>query len=917
MLQINQFNPARWITPDDGTPYWSYDWYIRDQLAGTIDEFYTNLEPIFEETKEKTPLFNFAVTHEPAPWGQVKRNDRSKFSGVSALVLDIDGSISIDEFCTRYDGLINGVLYTTHSHRSERKQGKDCFRVIVELTEDIPWDLMLKPSYENESILPALFECFPDVDASCFEPQRGHFFFSCKPGAVHEKRRLRGSPFNWRDLPVTPKLVRIERPQVQTKRGGSGALLQHTLDFEQLFEDRGWVKHRRGDVLIVQCPNELEHGSKDDGTRILLGGGNARFKCHHSHCGGTSWLITHLFATEDSELLRPYCEARDDSLLLVKKEQDEEPAELEQHELEHFIKPREFNYPTDRAEAQATVQAFTRAFLKSNKTHAVLKTPEGYGKSTSIVREANHLGWGIMFCCSSNEQAKEKQESFKKAGYDVTRAVSFAALFKEEVRTAEGKEIELVTHKRVNQSIWSPPSIDEAATIANIFEAYGCSKDEAKAVLEDVNSRAKGTREIEGLPFVVTTFDLGDKLCQKGQWLVVVDDPNASNFNRFSFEDFWGKPKMVKKKVNGKDEWHPDVRQKEELIFANVPFPSKVIWTTTEQITRDLILANHESAVIRDIEENIETEYDVMAVPSRLCTANLREILAGVDKVVRETAGHDYVFYADGVKATHNFTNTKGRNDLVKDQLIVRGCPHLTMVAELTASLDLDLSHQRVVSAMCVVDELNQALGRCQGYRKQEFESHKSLIVCHPNVYKVILAKCRYRVRTFDMMKKTGKYSNIPEIQEWYEEAPEYWFATLEHIARWKTHIKEHYLKGEKRYFFEPAGTFLSPKAKNDVIRELKRIMTPVEWFFKDVEVPIETEGRRQYFHTLKEAVKKKVIAPDLEKRKPFKQNKGAKIANQKVGKKKYMDPVTCECKMYTPGTEPENWVLKSQRNLS
>lgn len=915
LLHINKFNPARWIKPDDGSPYWSYDWYVRDQLEGTLDEFYANLVPIFEDTKEKTPLFNLTRTKLPAAWGQVKRNDKDKFSGVSALVLDIDGSMTVDEFCQLYDGTINAVLYTTHSHRSERKGGKDCFRVIVEITEDIPWDLLLKPSYDNESILPALFDLFPMVDASCFEPQRGHFFFSCKPGAPHEKRRLHGEALDWRQLPVTPRLIKVERAPQQTKRGGSGAILQHTLDFLQLFEDRGWVRQRRGDVLIVQCPNELEHSSKDDGTRIILGGGNARFKCHHSHCGGTSWLVTHLFSTEDQESLRPYCEARDDSLLLVKKETDAEDEEFEQHTLSQFIKEREFTYPSDRLECQQTVQAFTRAFLKSTKQHAILKTPEGYGKSTSIVREANNLGWSIMFCCSSNAQAKEKQEAFSKAGYDVHRAVSMSALFEEKLGQ-DGVKLEFLPKDREG-SAWQQTQVDRAATIANIFETFKCTKDEAEQIYEDIETEAKNSKNLEDKTFVVTTFDLGSILCQNGHWLVIADDPNSSNFIRFKFEDISGKPKMVKKKVKKEISWEPDVRAKEDLIFANVPFPSKVIWTTTEQLTRDLILANHD-CILRDIEESIDTGYDVMVVPTRLCNKNLRDILTGIDQIVRKSTGHEYSFIAEGVKSDLNFTNTKGRNDLINDQVIIRSCPNLTLIAEITASMDLTLDQQAMVSGMYVVDELNQALGRCQGYRKAEFEQHKSLIVCHPRVLRAITSRCRYRVRTFDMMKKTGKYSHIPEIQEWYEEVPEYWFAFIEHIARWKTYITERTLNGVKRYFFEPTGHFLSEEAKKQVVRELNRIMTPVEWFFKDIEMPIESDGRRQYFLTLKEAVKKQVVTPTGDQRKTQVTNNKRKtkklISQNKVGKKKYQDPITGECKMFTPGQEPNGWTLKSKR---
>jgi hypothetical protein len=108
-----------------------------------------------------------------------------------------------------------------------------------------------------------------------------------------------------------------------------------------------------------------------------------------------------------------------------------------------------------------------------------------------------------------------------------------------------------------------------------------------------------------------------------------------------------------------------------------------------------------------------------------------------------EKEGFDIRLIADGLAQPLNHSNTKGRNSLKKQDLLVEvSAAHPSKVMTICDALEISFAKQgRPILVDLMVDQLHQALGRSQGYR---FEGAECVALVPANMHSVLLENARY-----------------------------------------------------------------------------------------------------------------------------------------------------------------------------
>jgi hypothetical protein len=161
------------------------DWYqLRDQLL--------TLKHVITETKEvtlispwkyKTKLDNYTprMTDDGEFWmidGQaVVGRLASNVIGTSMLFFDFDGDLSISHAKQLFSTYTH-LGYTSYSHMSPKKDGKDCFRIVVPLAQFVTAEQLINRRQ-------AIYATFPGIDTSCLSLSRSFYVPSCARERAH------------------------------------------------------------------------------------------------------------------------------------------------------------------------------------------------------------------------------------------------------------------------------------------------------------------------------------------------------------------------------------------------------------------------------------------------------------------------------------------------------------------------------------------------------------------------------------------------------------------------------------------------------------------------------------------------------------------------------------------------------------
>jgi hypothetical protein len=512
--------------------------------------------------------------------------------------------------------------------------------------------------------------------------------------------------------------------------------------------------------------------------------------------------------------------------------------------------------------------------LKNKSKSLLLRTSEGFGKSTTIVEELIKNQKKIMFCCASNTQVAEKLESFKH--HNPQRVISTGALFEETCG------FKLITKEK--QCLWDISPVDDDKTIDLMVKESKLTHSEAAEALNLIKEEAKSSRLLHS-SLIITTFEMGSVLYTAALghtgYTVVLDDPNASTF----FTEDWGFNEQTQLPEL------KETRTKEEVIFGKkFEMQDQIIWTTTEKLTAEIIKLHHPETFTLDVEENLDNDNLILLIPTKLVRSHLKQVIPEMHKCIISETKDIVHFISDGVQAEHNLLSSKGKNTLKGNSVVVVSYPHPHEVLNTMAALE-DTMLQFEVRNQIVVDKLNQALGREHGNRSTG--SH-SVVLCDPAFTSVIKNKVRYKVNEIKLMTRKVKLNGVPI--EWRANTPQWWTLWLAYTQCWDTYIK---IIGKKIFNTLTLHHLELTEPEFKLMKKyLEQPIKPVHWMwqkcFEVVDVE-ENDGRRNYSVELaclikEEMVKKTHVLKSMAKK----------------GKKKYCKEQ--HTKMFFPGEEPEGW---------
>lgn len=800
---------------------------------------------------------------------------------INSIVVDYDSGISIKEVRQLLTN-VKHLGYTSFSHLQDGETAK--FRVIIPLKSPVSeefWKLRIQ----------GLLQYFSRCDLTTFSVGR-IFYMPCT--ALDEDRPVEfwheeGEYFDFDVIPITVIPVFEPKPLPLTSKDATGRVIRGTLNALQLFTQEGLnpvLSDAAEGKYKVTCPNYQTHTKQDKtGTVIWSGvpGKRDGFHCAHSSCKG-KWF-TDLFTQEK---LDEYCEREVDGLGFVKSA----PKSIIEVDVNDgtvdvtLPDTRKFSKISPQDERRMRLKGFVKRCLSRTLTHHVLRTPEGYGKSTVIVDELLHQKKKIIFCCSSNAQANEKVKSFGILG--AKRAWSTSALIE--------NELGIKPIMKDGKKTWDIPSLDIEATAELISKELDCTIQDATEAVLRIKEEAKYSRNINlGHKVIVTTFAAAYQMFKNENgrtgYTIVVDDPNVSDFitYKYAFEkegESFTVPQIIEERLPS------------DVVFGSeFAYQDKIIYTTTELLVQEIIKYQHPGTYSEDIVENLDTEDNILLHPTRLVRKDLKRFLRGMHSCIENDTDCKTLFFANGIKSENNLVSSKGRNDLKSDSAIVISYPHPLEVLATVKSLGRDESDSYKVMVQMVVDILNQVLGRGHGYRSNEY---KSIVLVEPKLLVSVQYNCRYKLTQFDGMKRKGKLRGIPV--EWPVQIPIWWASWTAYIQTWEQFVT---VIGDKVY--NTLTLQVLSKDANDLKNFKKRLDGPVKFehaFWKHVREQVDglSEDRRNYMidiNLLISEFNEIVKADSLSK-----QTDKTKL----IGRKKYISPngVT---KMYPEDKQPAGWV--------
>ena len=291
----------------------AYDNCVVDSCKYTWEEFVQRFSHhVITEKKENTPMIlpcSFKTTdedYEPARMS-AKRGRAIKYRAdgkphiqrgkanvkqVFMLPLDIDPQnkdtdLSIDAAMERFKDY-RYFAYTSSGHRTERKFGKDAFRILLPFSRPITateYELRAQSFIDWQG--DGVDKCSPDVSRGFFVPsylaEHKNLPHKCW---VNEGKLLDPGMFEEAE-PWEPSISPIVTTGVKGGGDVKGKILWNTLDAVGLFQALGlYMGHDHGNRHFVHCPWESQHSCESLGTVIFEGDSikKAAFNCLHGGC---------------------------------------------------------------------------------------------------------------------------------------------------------------------------------------------------------------------------------------------------------------------------------------------------------------------------------------------------------------------------------------------------------------------------------------------------------------------------------------------------------------------------------------------------------------------------------------------------------------------------------------------------------
>lgn len=707
------------------------------------------------------------------------RRSLDNIATVDVLVLDFDGTISIEEAQQRFRQYEH-CGYTSYSHLADGDSHR--FRIAIRLAEPIP----AHRSIDSNGIRHGLSEWYQlraklaafagPCDPTSLNANQIYYAPAAHPdNQVHAKSWYnQGEPFNWRDYLSADdggSTTDPMRRRVKSLLKGAKEKL-HPDDVLRTQSGPVRVRDVQTKVEGVWCPFHNDRNGTEFVRRVPETG---RVFLYCRRCDRRFDMVDE--SELEEEAADPPALDLDTRAKLIRenkriseKEKKSRLREVQrQTAFDLFEGVGRGEDPKDKARIRQQLAKIRRAitkqeFWKDPKTDKIIVQrprahvvymPEGAGKSM-LALDLAKAGRTVVFACKSWEQAFEKHETFRNLGMSSGLTVQlFLSREAKLMRTLKGRAV----HKRTNNP-FDTGVIDEEASIQqfilnnpgkpprlvrlmwhilkedhlvdDVFRASAMSSYETINHEENDghgSSDSDGSRPHSQVDILVTVFAQLRTLHQRKQflpkdWIVWFDDPDVSDvFDIIPYDA--GKhgelsEDQFKKKtrlINGRRYY-----SRNEIESLGWAYRNRLrVFTTTEQITvraiQKLVTSHKQRIRIHDKMEDL--------AGGRITVLGTDKVYKRVDAVVPLLArrlgkeGHPVLLIADGLAQAHNHSNSKGKNTLTNSNLLVEiSRPHPALSQTVCDALDVEWKDDgRDIDRELMLDRMHQAIGRNSGYR--------------------------------------------------------------------------------------------------------------------------------------------------------------------------------------------------------
>lgn len=718
------------------------------------------------ERKEDIGLFSGSIFKN----AEIEKAGRRKefVSSVSLLVLDYDGTLSIEDARNRFNQYTY-LGYTSYNHL--KSEGVEKFRLIFPLTSAIPAHYEVdeygieKSKGDYYKLTEAIMEFAPGCDPIFSRPTQFYYLPSCPAQfeAVAEIWTNESNILDWTKWKINDEYATKEySPNVPRLTNG---LPNRTLDPDTIFQVVGREVEARSvqsRLQNVSCPfHEDKNGSE---FIVRYPSGVICFHC--KHCGPFS-----LFEDHQPSINNTFAVDQSTDLFTIEEECWDH---ADRQKVSHLLSQAKQKILSDRGINRKT------GCFEGFSSH-VLYLPEGSGKSQlalEFVTDGFHkllpyrdeyFRPQVVFACKSWKQVFEQHTSFSKQlqckGLHCRMALSLdAAVFlrfqtKLKRMSAQDYKVGKIDYPETIRTIRNNhPDLDEdfiqlaldfLATDPPRFEdmaipaighkhfkkddqLFDFSQLSAQFVVSDETAPSMIFTTFSQLRLLKAKYD-----CIPLNWIIWIDDPDSDELIDI-------KPSVNMSEANKKDFRVINgttyaVRPEEQVLGAGFP-THRVIYTTTEKLTVDAI-CNKLKSQNRPCVVHGER---VKVTGGKITILGTKAVQKKRDAIIPLFASRrDLVLIADGLAAEYNHSNNKGVNSLRTNNLLVEiSVPHPAAVKTYCDAFGIDFKKQgKGVGRTLMLDRMHQAVGRNSGYRTANAEC---VVLVDPNMHKHLLQNCGY-----------------------------------------------------------------------------------------------------------------------------------------------------------------------------
>lgn len=688
---------------------------------------------------------NLEMLFSGAEWKKgVHQRKKDDVETVHLLVLDFDGDMLLEDAKKLYNQY-EYVLYTSYNHQRE-KDGKpacDKFRMVFPLATPVCAKLWNRI---NNYVL----EFAPGVDEACKKIAQTYTRPVVRTGQVGLFHHNKGTIL---DITGWPQIDDSKINFVGSANPINRS--EHKLFADDTLETKGGMI-RVGDITKhitgVKCPF---HGDTKPGEFASMSkAGNIFLHCRK--CG------TVFMDKQEPPMFESFY-----------KKVQERPKDKIDYSKPIFEMDAVPVAPHNRQKRQ---EMLLKRFKTLPSKYNLIYAAEGFGKSYLAAHYAK-TGTRVIFGAASNKQAAEQAASFERAGLNVQLVTS------REYNLWKNHNIECVHNEQTNP--WEGGSVNEKASKRRIKVRYPHFTDaEVEALWSDeraadpdwdadviVTTHARiqvwamisaqahkeqletqGATRLTLLRIVMDEDDTAPSVCIPPNTTVFFDDPSRERFTKYAPYN----PAFDVQDKHGNDRYETiDIGERKyfvrpEQYVLGHSLRTKVVFTTTELVTRELIVALYGKELYAP--DGLTTDGKVLAGDIRVYSTTLVHkkfdgILACmVERLKRKFPNVNY--FADGQGNEINLANNKGRNDLSKHHSIIEiSQPHLHTINHLCDELGWSESENFAMKVAIALDTAHQAIGRNSGYRNTDGDGGLDIsctVLIDPKLFREFVQQSRY-----------------------------------------------------------------------------------------------------------------------------------------------------------------------------